>query len=101
MAKYVKKPILVDAFHWNGVVDSNKDPRWFINAIRDGVITLASADMNVKYSGPLKLVIQTSDGADDVHTGNFIIKDENGNISSCSYGEFYESYMAVAETNGF
>lgn len=95
MAKYVKKPILVDAFHWNGVVDSNKDPRWFINAIQDGTIALASADLSIKYSGPLKLVIQTSDGSVDVHTGNFIVRDENGIISSCNYEEFAESYMKV------
>lgn len=97
MHKYVKNPVLVDAFYWNGVLNSVQDPRWFINAIQDGTITLAGSDINVKYSGPLKLVVQTANGAVDVHTGNFLVRDGNGVISVCSYNEFQDSYKAVKD----
>lgn len=95
LRKYVKKPVLVDALMWNGVIDSNKDPRWFIDAVRDGVITLASSDLGIKYSGPLKLVIQMADGATDVHRGGYIVRDENGVIFTCSPDEFHDMYMEV------
>jgi hypothetical protein len=38
MAKYRKKPVVVDAFQWTGDINQKEDPEWIRKAIESGKV---------------------------------------------------------------
>lgn len=83
--KYVKKPIVVEAFQF-GV---EEEPNWFINNPLVGIIT--NKDEYIKYVTP--------NGYQCTLKGDYIIKRINGEISPCNKDIFDATYDVVNENS--
>lgn len=59
MAKYRKKPVVIEAFKWTGGPDQTEDPEWICEALRQNPNSMGSA---VVYRDPLYLGIKTLEG---------------------------------------
>jgi hypothetical protein len=83
--KYVKKPVVVEAFQF-GVDDA---PEWFTKEY----------GLQVVFHGgfPNKCIIRTLEGVMEVLEGNFIIKGIQGEIYPCKEDIFKETYKPYEE----
>ncbi len=90
MAKYRKKPVIIEAFQWTGDEKQTEDPLWIINAIIRG-------DVYFKNYGTeeAKLVIKTLEGEMTADRGDFIIKGIKGELYPCKTDIFKETYELV------
>ena len=89
MAKYRKKPVVIEAFQWTGGVDPH--PQWMIDAIRLG---------NVYYQGGDRpyLTIETLEGKMRANQGDFIICGVSGEIYPCKPDIFAKTYEPIEAT---
>jgi hypothetical protein len=88
MAKYRKKPVVVDAFQLNDW--RNKFPDWFEEAVRNGKAQVF-AD-----SGEFAVLIHTLEGTMGAVEGDYIIQGVNGEIYPCKpdiFAKTYEPHM--------
>lgn len=97
MAKYIKKPVEVDAFQYDGDLKGSDGnyyvPEWAVEAFEGGVIYYDSWDGE---SEPCELFICTSENYRRyVNVGNYIIRNENGELYSCSADIFEREYEKV------
>lgn len=83
MAKFKKKPKIVEAFQYNGdlkgVGGEYYVPDWAVEAYEDGVLYYGSI-----YSGgpPTELFIKREEGTLHVNIGDYVIKDMEDKIHS-------------------
>lgn len=80
MAKYRKKPVVVDAFRWT--VDVT--PQWWRD--RDDILIQVSSGC---------AFIPTHDGSDRVEVGDYIIKEVGGKLTPCKPDIFEATYDLV------
>lgn len=97
MAKYIKKPVEVEAFKYDGDLkgaDGNYYvPDWAVQAFEEGIIYYDSWD---GISEPCELFIRTLENCRHyVNVGNYVIKNEKGELSSCSAKVFEREYEKV------
>jgi hypothetical protein len=84
MAKYRKKPVVIDAIVWNG---TNKDE---INRF------LPNCDAGDFYYDPKNnLMIHTLEGIMKANVGDYIIKGVNGEFYPCKPDIFEKTYEKV------
>jgi hypothetical protein len=91
MAKYRKKPVVIDAFQWTGGIDQTEDPVWIVEAIEDGKVTLDNVN------GTTVLLIETLEGQMRTLPGDYIIRGVKGEIYPCKPDIFEATYEAVED----
>ena len=91
MAKYRKKPVVIDAVRYNGFENLGQTegvfserPTWLNYAINNNVIFLDDSDEHLK--------INTLEGAMVVNVGDYIIRGVKGEIYPCKPDIFEMSY---------
>jgi hypothetical protein len=84
MAKFRKKPVVIDAFKWTGGPDQTEDPEWIFEAIKAG---------SVRFN-PLGefIEIDTLEGTHRASMGDFIIRGVKGEIYPCKPDIFAMTY---------
>lgn len=84
--QYRKKPVVIEAFLWDGDTEQINHPEWAIEAVKIGTIHFEKFD---------KLVIQTIKGPMIVLLGDYIIKYVNDELYSCKPDVFMATYEPV------
>lgn len=89
MPKFMKKPVVIEAFQYNGdLMDSNGEyyvPEWASAANTAGVLF---------YEGP-ELYIKTMEGALHASVGDYIIKGVEGELYPCKPDIFGKTYQSI------
>lgn len=100
MAKYRKKPVVIEAFQYDGdLMDSNGKyyvPEWAVKAHKEGVIYFDSQDSD---SPPTELYIKTLEGNHHASVGDYIIQGVQGEIYPCKPDIFEKTYVKVNEND--
>jgi hypothetical protein len=89
MAKYRKKPVVVEAVTWIGNWYQSS-PEWFNEAIQSGKIFIKNDD-----DGERILLIDTLEGEMIAMAGDYIIKGIKGEIYPCKPDIFEATYEKV------
>lgn len=104
MAKYVKKPVVVEAVKWNG--NNIEEVKEFMKEQLDK-LHFESMDASNLEEGKLSMVdflaIQTLEGVMTVSDGDYIIKGVNGEFYPCKPDIFKKTYEPITnkgEENG-
>lgn len=91
--KYRKKPIVVEAFQYDGDLKNTDGdyyvPAWAIKAYEDGVLHYEELKQDKL---PYGLFIDTLEGTHHVSVGDYVIKGVKGELYSCKPDIFEESY---------
>lgn len=82
MAKYVKKPVIVDAFKWIGGPEQKEDPVWICEAIAQDIV-------KIEYP---HVLIKTLEGTMKADVGDYIIRGVKGEIYPCKPDIFEMTY---------
>lgn len=97
MAKYRKKPVVIEAFelgyHWPQ--DECND--WFLDAVVSGVIHAKNMGKWHDPNKPPYIEIKTLEGVMRGDKGDFIIKGVNGEIYPCKPDIFAKTYDLVSD----
>ena len=96
--RYRKKPVIVEAFQYDGDF-KNKDgnyyvPKWAVDAYNSGVLFFRSISLD---EPPCELWIETLEGDMRCPVGNYIIRGLHGELYSCEPRIFKETYEGVDE----
>lgn len=98
MAKYRKKPVVVEAFQYDGeLIYSNGEwycPDWARDAFQNGTMYFDSLDCE---EPPVELFIDTLEGKHHVSVGDFIIRGVYGELYPCKPDIFAKTYEFVKE----
>lgn len=94
MAKYRKKPVVIDAFQWTGDQDQKEDPEWVVEAIKEGKVSFS------RSSGDTLMHIQSFEGIMTARAGDFIIRGVKGELYSCKPDIFEMTYEKEEEEAG-
>lgn len=87
--KFRKKPVIVDAFQWNGEESLDQLPDWF------------TTDENLKaimiqcFMDPPYISIRTLEGTMHCQVGDYIIRGVKGEIYPCKPDIFEETYEQI------
>lgn len=90
--KYIKKPVIVDAFQLDDYGYNIEE--WFWDAVCDGDI-ITHGLLEKFYCGPIWCEIKTPEGTMRANPGDYIIKGVKGEIYPCKADIFEETYEAV------
>ncbi|NFG27701.1 hypothetical protein FC777_11300 [Clostridium botulinum] len=89
MMKYRKKPVIIEAFKYDGDFQNRKGkyyiPKWGIEANKNGVLF---------FDGPI-LKIKTLEGDMVANVGDYIIQGINGELYPCKPYIFEKTYEVV------
>lgn len=91
MAKYRKKPVVIDAFKWTGGRDQVEDPTWIVEALEKGDATIVSSN----DLGESVMQIKTLEGTMIAQQGDYIIRGVQGEIYPCKPDIFEATYEKV------
>lgn len=83
--KYRKKPVVIEAFKFDGTDESVDKISWIIDALKKGEVGRNSQGIH----------IETLDGIELAAPGDYIIKGVNGQIYPCKADEFELTYEEV------
>lgn len=96
MAKYRKKPVVIEAFKYDGdlmYIDGNYYvPDWAKSAHESGTMFFYSLDSN---SSPCELFIKTLEGVHRASVGDYIIQGVNGELYPCKPDIFEKTYESI------
>ena len=97
MAKYRKKPVVVEAFKWTGGPDQTEDPEWIVSALKKGSILLTEntarfIQLRDKIIG---MEIMTLEGRHTARPGDYIIQGVKGELYPCKPDIFEMTYESV------
>lgn len=92
MAKYRKKPIVVEAFRWEPKGDPNSLPEWFLRMLMQGKVR---SDRDGDYNESVTFV--TREGTAVARPGDYVIRGVGGEIYPCDPEIFKASYEVVEE----
>lgn len=82
MARYRKKPVVIDAFKWSGDEYQLEDPHWIVDLIDKGFITI-----NYPF-----MYIHTLEGIMKADAGDWIIRGVKGEVYPCKPDIFEATY---------
>lgn len=91
MNKYVKKPIVIEAFRIEAGALTWNPPKWLLEALLDGLI---------KRHPDGGVVIHTLEGDMIGDVGDWMIRGVKGELYPCKNDIFEASYSAVPEVLG-
>ena len=89
MAKYRKKPVVIEAMQFNGLDDYLKICKWI-----DTSSNTLSSDEVAEFRNPIMLV-NTLEGTMTASVGDYIIKGINGEFYPCKPDIFEKTYEEV------
>lgn len=96
MSKYVKKPVVIEAFKYDGDLKSKDGkyyvPNWAVAALENGTMFFSSSD-----NSPCELYIKTLEGVHHVSIGDYIIKGVKEELYPCKPDIFNETYQEVEQ----
>ena len=96
--KYRKKPVIVDAFRYDGdLMYSNGEwscPDWAKEAFQSSVLYYDSPNCEEQ---PTELYIETLEGRHHVSVGDYIIRGVVGELYPCKPDIFEQTYEVVEE----
>jgi hypothetical protein len=96
MAKYRKKPVVIEAFQYDGDLkdcDGNwYVPNWAVEAYEKGVMHYASESCDAP---PCELFIETLEGIHHVSVWDYVIKGVNGELYPCKPDIFEKTYENI------
>ena len=84
--KFIKKRVVVEAVHWNGIKVS-ETPEWILEALNSGVL--------VRFGD--KVQVRTLEGVMTASPGDYIIKGVDGELYPCKPDIFEKTYEKVEE----
>ena len=87
MAKYRKKPVVIEAFEWTGDIGQKEEPIWIVEAIKDG-----SVWFNNECTENVTMEIKTLEGNHIANRGDYIIRGIKGEIYPCKPDIFDQTY---------
>ncbi len=90
MAKYRKRPIVIEAFEWTADVNQKEDPEWIVEAITNGHVWFDNIG-----TPEVSMSIKTLEGILTATRGDYIIKGVVGEIYPCKPNIFKETYEEV------
>ena len=96
MAKYRKKPVVVEAFQYNGDLMGRNGkfyvPDWAEKACEEGILFYGNG---TREKAPWELYIKTLKGILFVNVGDYVIQGVKGEIYSCKPDIFEMTYNKV------
>lgn len=96
MAKYRKKPVVIDAFQYDGDLMGSDGkyyvPDWAVKALEDGVIHFGSLKLD---EPPCEMFIDTLEETHHASVDDYIIRDVNGEIYPCKPDVFEKTYDEI------
>jgi hypothetical protein len=90
MAKYRKKPVVIEAFKWTGDKNQTENPVWIIEAIKAGTVKVKN-----QGTSDCVLLIDTLEGTHQANQGDFIIQGIKGELYPCKPDIFEATYEPV------
>ena len=93
MAKYRKKPVVIEAFRF--YIDNMPD--WFMDKVSDKTITLKNCNYKRYSIDEAYCEIETLEGVMRGNGGDYIIKGVNGEIYPCKADIFEKTYEEVTK----
>lgn len=92
MGKYRKKPVIIEAFKWTGLIEQQDNKAWIVEAIEKNTVWFSVDELN-DYS-PV-MFIETLEGTHRANVGDYIIKGIKGEIYPCKPDIFETTYEDV------
>lgn len=92
MAKYRKKPVIIEAFKWTGDCKQEEDPIWITNAIENKIVWFNNAGTE-----DVEMEIKTLEGNHIANRGDYIIRGVKGEIYPCKADIFDMTYEKVED----
>jgi len=92
VAKYRKKPVVIDAFQWTGGPDQTEDPEWIVEAIKNRSVRFARID-----ELDVTMMIDTLEGTMSARIGDYIIRGIQGELYPCKPDIFERTYELIEE----
>lgn len=89
MAKYIAKPVVIEAFRFSVL---NNWPDWFTEAIDKGIVVL---QIDLRNGNIRRASIRTLEGIMTVELGDFVVKGIHDELYPCKYDIFIEKYEPV------
>lgn len=90
MAKYRKKPVVVEAYRWMRG-ETSPEPEWLVKAVHEDVVRLD------RKQRPPVLRIKTLEGVMTAHYGDYIIRGIRGELYPCKPDIFEATYDLAEE----
>ena len=93
MAKYRKKPVIIEAYQYEGDFICNGKfiaPSWIQEAYNNGILAYKEVD-----NTPPKLYIRTLEGDMECDYKDYIIKGVKGELYPCKPDIFEQTYEAI------
>lgn len=84
--KFVKKKVVIEAVHWNGI-EVSETPKWILEALNSEVLV---------HFGD-KIQVRTLEGVMTASPGDYIIKGVDGELYPCKPDIFEKTYEKVEE----
>ncbi len=98
MGFYRKKPIVIEAFRYDGDLQASNGeyyvPSWAVDAYKERVLFFDSVELG---DPPCDLFIKTLEGNMLAKVGDYIIKGVNGELYPCKPDIFDKTYEEVEE----
>lgn len=89
MAKFKKKPVVVEAFHWTADENQKEDPQWLTSRLNSSVRVINNGTPQVQME------IDTLEGTMVATPGDWIIQGVKGEIYPCKPDIFAMTYDPV------
>ena len=97
--KYRKKPIVIEAFQYDGdLMNSDGEyyvPNWAVDAFIDDIL-LYDSQLN-KNTPPYELYVDTLEGRMLINVNDYVIQGVNGELYPCKPDIFKKTYEVVEE----
>ena len=87
MSKFRKKPVVIEAFKWEGYPNPST-PRWFVQAMSAGMVGFKTGDTSLCCPA----LIETLEGIMTADIGDWIIQGIKGEIYPCKPDIFTATY---------
>lgn len=95
--KYRKKPVVIEAFKFDGDLMDSKGrwyvPNWAVKAYHDNTLFYD----NVENGNPWELFIKTLEGKMHCSVGDYVVKGVDGELYPCKPDIFEKTYEEVGE----
>jgi len=98
MSKYRKRPVLIDAFQYDGDLINSKGefcvPEWAELAYKTGKLFYGYEGL-INDEPPVLLFVKTAKGRKLINVGDYVVMRNNGEISPYKKDKFEQMYESV------
>lgn len=93
--KYKRDGVTVEAFKWTGGQDQKEDPEWADDALKLPESRIGVARIYHNDDKSFYMEIKTKEGIIRVKPGEYIIREEDGTLTSSKADRFEANYEEV------